>query len=1177
MLYPPAKSYHMDRGRGWRVKLNFILGQAGYGKTWQCFQEIVTRLEEAPEGRPLLLIVPEQATYEVEQALAAACTTRGFMRAHVLGFRRLAHRILNETGGAARPHISELGKRMVFSRLLMENKSNFKLLSRAATEKSFAATVEGLVKEFKTYGIGPDVLTAIASEQDCQNNQALTAKIQDLALLYQGFEDFLAGRYIDPEDYLNLLAEKIPEAALLQQAEVWVDGFTFFTPQEYAVLTAMLTTAQTVTVTLCLSQPDNELHAREEALFHRQWETYHKLKRLAEELQAEVGQQELMLSRRFDRPTLAAIEQQFFGSKNIVKEVARDSGFMLAEAANRRTEAEAIAREMIRLSREEGLRWRDMAVLIRDMDSYAELMATVLTDYEIPFFSDNSRPAVHHPLAELVRSVLDVVLERWSYEPIFRCLKTDLFPVTRDQVDLLENYCLEFGIRGSRWTNPENWTFRRRYSLAEDEWIGAEPDAAEQEYLCQINAIRRDSTAALVVLAEKVTPALKQGLAPVVLAQAIYEFLQSLQVADTLAAWAADAETAGDLAQAREHQQMWTKLMELLDQVVDTFADQPLTLAEFAAIVSEGLEGTTLSLIPPGLDYVTIAALERTRRLRIKAAFVPGVSDGVLPHRRREEGLLNDGERALLRALGLELGNGAVAEVFAEQFLVYTALTRASEQLWVSYPLADAEGKALAPSVIIRRLKEITGVKPVALPIEPPAGREAEYLARPQRALAALAGALRLYRETGTISPAWWDVYNWGLTHTQWRETLRISLAGLFHHNQLEPLQPGLPGRLYMKNRVLRGSVTRFEAFRACPFKHFAQYGLKLKERAVYQLAAPDLGQFLHAVLKSFGDRLAARGQSWGELTGSQISELCGDIVMQIAPKLQNEILLSSKQHEHLVTRLTRRAIRAVSRLAAWAEVTKFRPVAFEQSFGRGPAALPPLMMALPAATVEVAGQIDRLDIGEYDGHNYVLVIDYKSGGAWLSLTEVYYGLKLQLLTYLLVAVSAQDGPNACLPAGVLYYFLKNPVISGTTLKAPEQIEKEINSKLKMPGWLLADVNVAGLLDETLNGWSEFFKIAVGKNGFYESCMDKLKTGEEFKLLLTHVEQELIAIAAAILDGETAIRPYRLEKSTPCGYCVFLPVCQFDGHLPENDFAVLPKLADELIMDKLRQRKGGEE
>ncbi|WP_094603045.1 ATP-dependent helicase/deoxyribonuclease subunit B [Sporomusa silvacetica DSM 10669] len=1159
------------------MKLNFILGQAGYGKTWQCFHEIVARLAESPDGRPLLFIVPEQATYEVEQALAAACPSQGFMRAHVLGFRRLAHRVLNETGGAARPHISELGKRMVFSRLLMENKSNFKLLSRAAKEKSFAATVAGLVKEFKTYGVGPDLLTSIASEQDCQNNQALTAKMQDLALLYQGFEDFLAGRYIDPEDYLTLLAEKIPGASLLRQAEVWVDGFTFFTPQEYAVITAMLEATQAVTVTLCLNQPENELHSREEALFHRQWETYKKLKKIAVELQVEVEQRELMMPHRFVSPTLAAIEQQFFSGRNPAKLVAPDNSFMLAEAANRRTEAEAIAREMIRLSREEGLRWRDMAILIRDMDSYAELMTTVLTDYNIPFFSDNSRPAVHHPLAELLRSALDVVLERWSYEPVFRCLKTDLLPVTRDQVDLLENYCLEFGIRGSRWTKSEDWAFRRRYSLAEDEWASAEPDAAEQEYLCQINTIRQDSTVALVLLAEKITPAIKKGLAPIELVQAVYEFLQSLQVADTLAAWAVSAEVAGDLEQAREHQQMWPKLMELLDQIVDTFAEQPLILAEFAAIVSEGLEGTTLSLIPPGLDYVTIAALERTRRLRIKAAFVPGVSDGILPRRRRDEGLLNDGERALLRTLGLELGSGAVADVFAEQFLVYTALSRASQHLWVSYPLADAEGKALAPSAIIRRLKEITGALPVALPIEPPAGREAEYLARPERALAALAGALRLYRETGNISPAWWDVYNWALMQTKWREPLRVSLAGLFHHNQLEPLQPGLPGRLYMKNGVMRGSVTRFEAFRACPFKHFAQYGLNLKERAVYQLAAPDLGQFLHAVLKSFGDRMAARSQSWGELTGNQISELCGDIVTQLAPKLQNEILLSSKQHEHLVTRLTRRAVRAVSRLAAWGEVTQFRPVAFEQTFGRGPDALPPLKLALPEAIVEVAGQIDRLDMGEYDNQNYVLVIDYKSGGAWLSLTEVYYGLKLQLLTYLLVAVSAQNGPNACLPAGVLYYFLKNPVISGSTLKTPEQIEKDINSRLKMPGWLLADTDIAGLLDETINGWSEFFKIALGKNGFYESCMDKLKTGEEFKLLLTHVEQELMAVAAAILAGETAIRPYRLEKSTPCGYCAFLPVCQFDGNLPENDYLALPKLPDEAIMEELRQRKGGGE
>lgn len=1158
------------------MTLKLILGRAGYGKTWQCFDDILSRLAESPDGRPLIFIVPEQATYEVERALASACPATGFVRAHVLGFRRLAHRVLNETGGAVRPHISELGKRMVFRRLLMEHKASLRLLTRAAAEKSFAVTIEGLVKECKAYKISPAMLAAAAQER--MESPALAAKLHDVALLYQGFEDFLAERYIDPEDVLNLLAEKISDSGLLAQAEVWIDGFSWFTPQEYAVLEALLQAAASITVTLCLDQPDNPFNTREEALFHRQWQTYEKLKTMAAKLKVPVWQQELTRPHRFAKRPLAAIERNSFGGYKAVAADAGDNGtgFVLAEAANRRIEAEAIACEMIRLSREEGLRWRDMAVLVRDTDSYVELMSTVLADYDIPFFSDGSRPAVHHPLAELMRSAIELVLEKWSYEPVFRCLKTDLLPVTRDEVDSLENYCLQFGIRGSRWTNPEAWTFRRRYSLAEDEWAGDELSEPEQAYLEQINRIRRQSTAELIQFAGRLMPAGRQGVPPVELAQAVYELLTGLQVPDTLAAWAAAAEQAGDLEQAREHRQIWAKVIELLDQIVDTFAEQPLTLEDFAAIIGEGLEGTRLSLIPPSLDYVTIAALERTRRLHIKAAFVPGASDGALPRRRREEGLLTDNERALLTKLGLELGGGAAADTFAEQFLVYTALTRASSWLWVSYSLADTEGKAQGPSPIVRRLKDITGNKVRTLPVEPPPGQEAQYLARADRALAALACALRLYKQTGRISPAWWEVYNWALAKTGLRPQLAAALGGLFHYNQIERLPPSLPGRLYLKNDVLQGSVTRFEAFRACPFKHFAQYGLGLKERAVYQLKAPDLGQFLHAVIKAFGDKLAETRQAWGDVTPSQISELCTGIVAALAPKLQNEILLSSKQHAHLVTRLTRRAVRSISRLVAWARVSKFKPLALEQSFGRGPGALPPLTFPLPAGTLEVAGQIDRLDEGVLEGQPYALVIDYKSGGAWLSLAEVYYGLKLQLLTYLLVAVSRRPGANACLPAGVLYYFLKNPVVSGATLKSTEQIEKEINGKLKMPGWLLADVNLAGLLDESLNGWSEFFKIAVGKNGFYESCLDKLKTGEEFTLLLAHVEQELVAVAAAILAGETAIRPYRLAKTTPCGYCAFRPVCQFDRNLPENDYLLLPQLDDQTIMNELRQRQGGQ-
>ena len=528
---------------------------------------------------------------------------------------------------------------------------------------------------------------------------------------------------------------------------------------------------------------------------------------------------------------------------------------------------------------------------------------------------------------------------------------------------------------------------------------------------------------------------------------------------------------------------------------------------------------------------------------------------------------------------GLELSPGAAADTFAERCLVYTALTRASHYLWVSYPLADEEGKGLSPSLLIKRLKELSGItKLKLLPVEPVLGTEREYLAHPKRSLSALAAGLRVYKSHQEMSPVWWDVYNWAQQKPVLTPNLRKAVAGLFHCNKADKLPNMLAGSLYAKSNRLRGSVTRFESFRACPFKHFAGYGLGLRERAVFRLQAPDLGQFYHAALKEFGDIMQSKGQKWGSVSTAEYTAICRGIVAELAPKLQNEILLSSEQYKHMVGRLEATVVRSVQRLVEYDQVSQFKPLVTEQAFGRGIDALPPLVYQLvDGITLEIAGQIDRLDVVEHNGHKYMLVIDYKSGGAWLKLLEVYHGLKLQLLTYLLVAQTFATelvGGADCQAAGVLYCFLKNPSLSSAVKLSEEEINKKINGLLKMPGWTLAEADIVRLLDNSLEGRSEFLKIGLKKDDtFYANCLHYVKTADEFTLLIQHVRQLLVATGNEILAGVVDIRPYRLDKAVPCSYCIYSPVCQFDQLLPENEYHKLPRPADVSIMAELAAKK----
>jgi len=1141
------------------VKLRLIIGRAGSGKTHCCVTEMGSLLTASPEGRSLVMILPEHATFQVEHKLASTPGIDGFTRAYVFGFRRLAHRILMETGGAVRPHITELGKKLVISQLLRDHQQDFKMFHRAATQRSFADMLAGMIQEFKAYGVSPELLT-LAEEQ--LSGLPIGDKLHDLALVYQGFEKFLQGRYTDPEDYLTLLGEKISESDILHDSQVWIDGFTWFNPQEAGVVANLLQAATSVTVTLCLDG-NAEQQQNATALFHRQWDTRRKLLDLARNMGAEIEEVVLTGAERFTAPLLRHIEQQLFTSPTVGWNGAVQ-GLVVVEAANRRLEVEGMARDILRLCREEGYRWRAIGILLRDTESYADVVEIVLADYDIPFFSDRKRQPFHHPLAELLRSALDVVIDRWSYEPLFRCFKTDLFALDRDEIDRLENYVLEFGIRGNKWTKAQMWTFIRRFSLGED----SELNEVEQGYLQGINDIRSKASAPLLVFEQQI----KAATTVQEMTMALYELLTELAVPEQLEQWADKAEATGDLEQAREHRQLWDSVVQLFEQLVEICGEQQMKLVDYAAMIHEGLEGLTLSLIPPGLDYVTVSSMDQTSLENIPAIYVLGANDGVLPMRGRGEGLLTDAERGQMIAFGLELAPGSQADSFAERFLVYTGLTRASAYLWMSYPLADEEGKGLSPSMLIKRLRELTTVPLLSLPVEPQPGDQRQYVAHAKRSISALATVLRGYKRGQAVAEVWWDVYNWARQQKGLERYMEQAIAGLFHHNQVEKLPKYLASRLYTKNNKLRGSVTRFESFQACPFKHFAQYGLSLKERAVFRIQAPDWGQFLHAALKDFGDRMRDENRDWGSVSPQECIAIVNEVVERLAPKLQNEILLSSEQHKHLVGRLKRTVARSVRRLVEFDLVSEFKPVALEKTFGRGKEALPPLVYMLPDHIgLEIVGQIDRLDTAEHEGKKYILVIDYKSGGAWLKLVDVYYGLRLQLLTYLLVARNAYQD---CLPAGVLYYFLKNPSISDIVRIDDHEITKKINDLLKMPGWVLAEPEVVRLLDNAIEGYSEFLKIALKKDEtFYSTALPYVKTSEEFALLLSHVEKKLVETAQKIMAGEIGISPYALDKRTPCTFCQYSAVCQFDSLLPENEYRRLVKSEDAVIIEKMAQQE----
>lgn len=1092
----------------------------------------------------------------------------GIIRAEVTSFRRLAHRVLQETGGRARPHLGELSKRMLLRALLEDLRPQLRSFAHVASQPGFTQLLASTISVLKAYGVSPSHLNEVAQLLAGSSPGPLADKLNDLALLNNALTEAVSGRYTDPDDYLDLLSDHLPQAASLKGAEFWIDGFAGFTPQEYTVLGQILTCVHRVNLTLCLDGRCSGKHLLETDVFHPTWTTLKRIRALAADRNIQEDAPVLLddsTPARFHRaPDIRYLEQAL--CTRFPQSLENEApNIHLVAAADRRAEVEGVARTIIHLARDQGLRWRNMAVITRDLERYHELIGSVFTYYDIPFFIDRKRPVPHHPVVELLRAALDVAVRGWVYEPVFRYLKTDLVPLSRDDVDQLENYVLAHGINGRRWTDNQPWHFRRYSALHRDEEPETPLSADEETELTAVNAARRLAVRDL----EKFCQAARVAPDVCTLTQALFMLLESLGVGDILQRWQQEAAVAGRLDEAQEHTQVWNGVLEVMDQLVQALGNRSLTLEEYARVFDSGLESLRLGLIPPALDQVLVGSLDRSRSHGLLAAFLVGVEEGVLPARPADDLILNDADRLRLLEMGMELPPDGRRRLLDEQFLVYTALTRSSRYLWVSYPMANNEGGVISPSPVFRRLQQLLPAVTVeSCPGTPTGTGDIDFVTRPAPALAHLLERLRAIRDGETVPPLWWAVYNWFHSQPSWAPFLDRLSSSLFYVNQASQLKPLTSRQLF--GHPVQTSVSRLERFRACPFAHFLAYGLRLRERPVQRLAPPDMGRFLHAAMEQFAGSLLRDNRDWGALSANECAALAERIVDDLAPQLQSEVLLATARHRYLTVKLRNTVERAALVLGEHARRSRFRPVALEMAFGPdGP--LPPFR--LPG--VELSGRIDRIDAAGTEKGPLLRIIDYKSGRARLSLTEIAFGLQIQLLIYLDVALNnaeriMKSTGGLPRPAGIFYFTLQNPLLRESGPMNPDEVNHRLLRALRMHGYVLADRDVVAMMDSQAHRTSDLIPVQLTDQGF--SARSSVLTSVQFTLLRQHLRDLLIETAEAIASGHVEISPYRIGNTNACLYCPFAAVCAFDRQIPGNNYRILPQESSETFWMRLEHR-----
>ncbi|ABN53249.1 MAG TPA: ATP-dependent helicase/deoxyribonuclease subunit B [Hungateiclostridium thermocellum] len=1144
------------------MSLRFIYGRAGSGKTRFCLEEIKSRIT-SKATHPLVLLVPEQFTFQAERDLISVLGTGGILKTEVLSFSRIAYRTFNEAGGITYPHIHSAGKCMILYRILDKMKGSFRVFSKTADRQGFVNTLSTLITEFKKYNVTPEDLEKVSKELEEDN--PVKEKLMELTAIYDLFEKTIAERYRDPDDDLTLAAKKLGSIPLYDGAEIWIDGFTGFTPQEYQIIGQLMKKAQRVNISFCTDCLDGDLNDTD--IFSSIKTAYRKLVKMAKENGIPVEPSVVLNSKplfRFSQsPELSHLEQYLYAYPyKTYNEKTKD--ISLFSSVNIFAEVEACARDIVRLCRDRGMRYREIAVVTGNLDGYEKLIEAVFSEYGIPCFIDRKVDIVNHPLVRLIMSMLDIFIENWSYEAVFRYLKTGLTGIDRESIDRLENYVLACGIRGSCWTETEEWKMV-------PELIPNEKSLEEaKELLEDVNRIRAQVVAPLMEFRKKTKGRKKASD----FCASLYDFLCTLGIPEKIEDAIEKFRESGNLNLANEYSQVWNAVMEVFDHTVEVMGDETFGIEKFARILEIGFGECKIGLIPASLDQVLVGSLERSRSHEIKALYILGANDGVFPPAVMEEGILSDQDRAVLNNAGIELASDTRTQAFDGQYLIYRALTTAGNYLRISWSIADHEGRTLRPSLVVFRLRKlflnITETSNIL-----PSGsleEEMELLSGNSPAFKSMVSALRQKADGKEIKPVWQEAYRWFAVQDEWRGKCEALRAAFQYKNLAQPVSREKIAALYGEPAV--SSVSRLEKYTACPFAFYVQYGLGAKERQIYSLRPPDVGTFMHAVIEKFSRMVAKRNISWRDLDRDWCSEKVSEIVDEMLEKMQGSGIAASRRYTALTLRLKRVVARAVWLIAEHIRRSSFEPVAYEVGFGEN-GKYPPIVIELDSGEkIHLTGRIDRVDALKTEDGTYLRIVDYKSGGKDFKLSDVFYGLQIQLITYLdaLWESGEADENNPVLPGGVLYFKIDDPIIRGNGRMTEEEIEKAIMKQLRMKGLLLADVKLIREMDKDIEGSSMIIPATVNKDGSLGKNTSAA-TMEQFKLLRKYVRKLLKNLCEEIMKGNVSINPYKKKGTTSCKYCSFLPVCQFDTTMKENTFKLLYDKKDDEIWSLMAQEE----
>ena len=1186
------------------MSLRFYIGGSGAGKSRNVFAHIIKASMEEPRTR-FLVLVPEQSTMETQRQIVRLHPRHGILNIDVLSMTRLAYRVFSEVGYRREMMLEEIGKTFLLEKIALEQKNRLPSFGYLLTKPEFLARMKAMISELMIYGVSPEELESLSLNPD----SPLAFKMQDIILLYREFRKRLEGSYMTAEEVpekLSLLAE---DSKMFRDAVVVMDGFTGFTPLQLLFIRRILPLVRELHVTVTMDPDMNPFgHFQKSSLFLMSHEMVRDLSELSREvkvpLEPPVYIQSGPESRHGASPQLMELERRLFRrSRREDSQGQTDApGIRLVSASDPRTEIAFVAREICRMVREEGLRYRDFAIVTGDLESYGMYVRETFSEAEIPFFIDEKRSLLKNPFIEYLRAALEAVTDQYSYSSMFRMLKSGAAPFDRNMTDHLENYVLARGIRGKKkWREP----FIRHYR-------GEDPGEVPV-----LNGFREEICALMDPLADVMA---RRGSTVREKTEALRAFCAGSHAEELLSEREESFVRGGRPDLAREYAQVWPYVDSFLEKLVAVLGDERISMADYRALIEAGFGEARIAIIPPGNDRVTVADMERSRLADVRVLFFVGVNEGLIPKAPSDGGVLSEADRAELLARDVKLKPSSRTQMYIDRFYLYLTLTKPSDRLFLSWSGANVSGEILRPAYLIGVLRRLfpglavenadreqgtpaagegvlvdllqgKNAEPSDLmegknaePADLMEGKNAEpadlvegkkngladLVQREKTGISLLVEGLARIDEMRP-SGAYFELFSYYSSHPLYAGRCRKLLAAARAEKHADRIGQAAARALY--GTVLTNSASRLELFSACRFAHFLSYGLKLKERREYAFSGLDMGSLLHRSLELFEEETGRRGVSWAALAEDDglRNTIAAACMARAVDEYGSTVFADSARDRYQLNRLQR-----LMAATAWSQSRQlaagdFAPAGAEAGF-RNMEELDTSVLELPhGARMLLTGRIDRVDVCEMGGAAYVKIMDYKTGNVAFDLTEVYYGLQLQLALYLDAAMDMLRREGRCpVPAGMFYCHIGDPVVDYREMETDDETARRILTELRLSGPVLRDMEVLKHLDHELQPEksSEVIPVSLKKDGNI-SARSLVLCEEDFLKVCAHVKRTIRKSAELILAGHAEIDPYEYKNETACDYCPFRGVCGFDRRIPGYTYRSLSSMKTEEVLARM--------